>query len=312
MFGIKIGDKAFYKGKDYRVVGSVLYKWYWYENYYSGTLEYLEWILLGADNSYLYFSEGHFVDDGVRKEVFEISEKIIPDFEINEVNEKAILVNGRWQDFSEKNSIRAAALYGENSKVFTVDEEVVLLEFSYNWRDFILEKESAGRQSEAGIYESITVNEFTVEKMFGKRKMQKMIWWLSSDNEFLKMAGKIDSRSKKGTSIIIAFFVLPMIWSISHTISEKLFQTNKITELQDITSGDKFRIPFSAELKWPEMITSTTRYDHGGVRYEYSQLEWLKFSVKTDADREILQKIYNWRSPSEVQKIFSLPIYREK
>lgn len=26
MFGIKIGDKAFYKGKDYRVVGSVLYK----------------------------------------------------------------------------------------------------------------------------------------------------------------------------------------------------------------------------------------------------------------------------------------------
>lgn len=132
MFGIKIGDKAFYKEKDYRVVGSVLYKGHWYEGYYSGALEYLEWILLGTDNSYLYFSEGYFMDEGEYNEIFEMAEKIIPDFEITDVNDKAILINGRWRDFSEKNIIQASALHGENSKVFTVGEDVILLEFSYN------------------------------------------------------------------------------------------------------------------------------------------------------------------------------------
>lgn len=312
MFGIKIGDKAFYKGKDYRVVGSVLYKWYWYEGPYSGALGYLEWILLGADNSYLYFSEGYFMDEGEYNEIFEISEKIIPDFEITGVNDKAILINGRWRDFSEKNIVRAAALYGENSKVFTVDEEVILLEFSHNWRDFILEKESAGRQSEAGIYESITVNEFTVEKMFGKNKIRKMMWWLSSDREFLKMSLEIDGRTKKFLPSLAVLLLTMLTWGISYTVSEKLFQTNSIIKLQDIESGDKFRIPFSAELKWPEKITNTIRYDYGGVWHEYSQLEGLKFSVKTDADREILKKIYDWQASAKVQEIFSLPIYQEK
>lgn len=36
------------------------------------------------------------MDEGEYNEIFEIAEKIIPDFEITDVNDKAILINGRW------------------------------------------------------------------------------------------------------------------------------------------------------------------------------------------------------------------------
>lgn len=91
----------------------------------------MEWILLGEDNSYLYFSEGYFTDDGEREYEYEFSKKITPNFAISNVGKESLLLDGKEVRYNEENQVEASALYGENSKVYTVGEKVVLGEFDY-------------------------------------------------------------------------------------------------------------------------------------------------------------------------------------
>jgi hypothetical protein len=61
-----------------------------------------------------------------------------------------------------------------------------------------------------------------------------------------------------------------------------------------------------------EKQTSSTRYDYGGVRTYYSKNTWLKFSVKTEEDIEVLKKIENLDSENKIKKMFNWYLYKLK
>ena len=178
---IKIWDKITYNKKTYRVTWCVNYTWIWQEKSYSWSLNYLEWILLWNDNSYLYFSEWYFLDDWYKKYEYEFSYKITPNFQI-ELNWDYLFINWKGTSISEKNLVEAKSLYWENSKVFTVWEKVTLLEFSFWWKDYVLEKEKAWRQSEAWIYFTESVSESSACKIFQKKQNLPLFWKWSVDN----------------------------------------------------------------------------------------------------------------------------------
>lgn len=169
VLGIKIGDTINYSGEAYRVTGAVSYLGHWYEDGYSGALSYLEWILVSDKKQYLYFSEGYAIDDDERVYEFEFSQKIVPNFSLGlDGGDQYLWINEKKHHIEEENRVRARGLYGENSKVFTVGENINLFEFSYQGKNYVLEKEQAGRQQEAGIYETKSVSHREACNIFQK------------------------------------------------------------------------------------------------------------------------------------------------
>ncbi|MBB1564799.1 hypothetical protein HG430_002030 [Candidatus Gracilibacteria bacterium] len=349
--GIKIGDKITYNNKIYRTTGCVNYSGIWQEKGYSGALNYLEWILLGDDNSYLYFSEGYFLDDGYKKYEYEFSYKITPNFQI-ELNGDYLFINGKGTSISEKNLVEAKSLYGENSKVFTVGEKVTLLEFSFGGKDYVLEKEKAGRQSEAGIYFTESVSESSACKIFQKKQNLPLFGKGSVDNinfgnfwDFFWTAvflififssiwqvwvvivvfllfyaiyrfvyvGRVFSNTFV-TYLISFFFIGPIITlSFGFFILPFIFDKKTEIALQNISDGKKFEIKFQDESMKTVTEKGTTKYDYGGVRTNYSKIEGLKFSVISAEDKAIIQKIKEKGLVSEeIEKIFSQKIYQIK
>ena len=179
---IQIWDKIEYLWKKYRVTGCVNYTWTWYEKNYSWHLNYQEWILLWDDNSYLYFSEWYFLDDWEENYEFEFSKKITPNFDLEFVSDEEFRINSSLRDFDERNFVSASSLYWENSKVFQVWESIKLYEFSYAWKQYVLEKEHSWRQSEAWIYETWSVSKSQAFKIFWKE--MKYDWNGFSSDEF--------------------------------------------------------------------------------------------------------------------------------
>lgn len=350
---IKIWDKITYNKKTYRVTWCVNYTWIWQEKSYSWSLNYLEWILLWNDNSYLYFSEWYFLDDWYKKYEYEFSYKITPNFEITvESDGKFVIIN--WQKIftSEKNFVEAKSLYGENSKVFTVWEKVTLLEFSFMWKDYVLEKEKAWRQSEAWIYFTESASESSACKIFQKKQNLPLFWKWSVDNinfwnfwDFFWTAVFlifIFSSIWQVWVVIVVFLLFYAIyrfvyvWRVfSNTFVTYLisflfiwpiitlsfwffilpFIFDKKTEiaLQNISDWKKFEIKFQDESMKTVTEKWTTKYDYGWVRTNYSKIEWLKFSVKSAEDKAIIQKIKEkWLVSEEIEKIFSQKIYQIK
>lgn len=347
---IKIWDKIAYKWKNFRVVWSVKYIWTWEEWYYHWKLEYLEWILLWDDNSYLYFSEWYFLDDWIKNYEFEFSEKIIPDFSINLKNSLTISVN--WKNINVKkelNRVKVSSLYWENSKTFTVWEEIILYNFSYNWKDYVIEKESVWRQSEAWIYETESVSQKRACEIFLKeyKSLSKI---------------SLNSFGENGLTFIILFFiffptiisflisifafifnpfilllifiiVLVVIWkAFPNLYSSKKFhlfiswpifwiilipmilnnlETKEEILLKDLVEGKKFQVEFQDSSLKKTSVKSTKKYDYWWVRTYYETVNWLKFSVKNLEDKEIIKKIQKneWLS-EDLQKIFSQKIYK--
>ncbi|RKW20244.1 hypothetical protein D8B46_09920, partial [Candidatus Gracilibacteria bacterium] len=303
------------------------------------------------DNSYLYFSEGYFLDDGYKKYEYEFSYKITPNFQI-ELNGDYLFINGKGTSISEKNLVEAKSLYGENSKVFTVGEKVTLLEFSFGGKDYVLEKEKAGRQSEAGIYFTESVSESKAFKIFGKEKKLSFFGKGSVDNinfgnfwDFFWTAvflififssiwqvwvvivvfllfyaiyrfvyvGRVFSNNL--VIYFISFVLIGPIITLSLGFFILPFIFDKKTEiaLQNISDGKKFEIKFQDESMKTVTEKGTTKYDYGGVRTNYSKIEGLKFSIKSAEDKAIIQKIKEKGLVSEeIEKIFSQKIYQIK
>ena len=348
---IKIWDKITYNNKIYRTTWCVNYSWIWQEKGYSWALNYLEWILLWDDNSYLYFSEWYFLDDWYKKYEYEFSYKITPNFQI-ELNWDYLFINWKGTSISEKNLVEAKSLYWENSKVFTVWEKVTLLEFSFMWKDYVLEKEKAWRQSEAWIYFTESVSESSACKIFQKKQNLPLFWKWSVDNinfwnfwDFFWTAvflififssiwqvwvvivvfllfyaiyrfvyvWRVFSNTFV-TYLISFFFIWPII-TLSFWFFILPFIFDKKTEiaLQNISDWKKFEIKFQDESMKTVTEKWTTKYDYGWVRTNYSKIEWLKFSVISAEDKAIIQKIKEkWLVSEEIEKIFSQKIYQIK
>ena len=75
-----------------------------------------------------------------------------------------------------------------------------------------------------------------------------------------------------------------------------------------------------------EKQTSSTRYDYGGVRTYYSKNIWLKFSVKTEEDKKIIEEInkmkknnieeeyliWETNNDNKIVKMFNWDLYKLK
>lgn len=353
---IKIWDKINYLWENYRVTWSVKYAWNWYELGESWELNYLEWILVSDTKKYLYFSEWYFMDEYTKKYEFEFSQKTTPYFSFEFKNE-SFIINWKKRNFSEKNIIKAASLYWENSKVFEVWEKVEIYEFSYENVDYVLEKEKSWRQSEAWIYKTWSVSKFKAANLFWKEavfwkenvfskedilpwKKNKLLFWLAylwilfysiSYNYFYDFS--------RVFGIVILFFIIvlvftsPVLLTFITNVKKFLFtvilswplivlllyfslpfvlETKKEITLENIWLWDKYKIEFENDLQKTDYLSEKT-YDYWWVRKYYQTLKWLNFSVKTQEDKEIIEKILKWENlPEELKKIFSQKIYKLK
>lgn len=298
---IQIWDKIEYLWKRYRVTGCVNYTWTWYEKNYSWRLNYQEWILLWDDNSYLYFSEWYFFDDWEENYEFEFSKKITPNFDLEFVSDEEFRINSSLRDFDERNFVSASSLYWENSKVFQVWESIKLYEFSYSWKQYVLEKENSWRQSEAWIYETWSVSKTQVFKIFWKEMKYDWNGFSSPFSNLLKF------------KLFHLFVSWPIFCVFVVVLSNNIFEGKQLIELKDISEWKKYEIQFTDEsLKKTELIKTKT-YDYWWIRKYYKTIEWLKFSVQTEQDKEIIEKLKKWNfENSELKKIFSGKIIKLK
>ena len=298
---IQIWDKIEYLWKKYRVTGCVNYTWTWYEKNYSWRLNYQEWILLWDDNSYLYFSEWYFLDDWEENYEFEFSKKITPNFDLEFVSDEEFRIDSSLRDFDERNFVSASSLYWENSKVFQVWESIKLYEFSYAWKQYVLEKEHSWRQSEAWIYETWSVSKTQAFKIFWKEIKYDWNVFSSPFSYLLKF------------KLFHLFVSWPIFCFFVAIISNAFLEDRQVIELKDISEWKKYEIQFTDEsLKKTELIKTKT-YDYWWIRKYYKTIEWLKFSVQTEQDKEIIEKLKKWDfENSELKKIFSGKIIKLK
>ena len=298
---IQIWDKIEYLWKKYRVTGCVNYTWTWYEKNYSWRLNYQEWILLWDDNSYLYFSEWYFLDDWEENYEFEFSKKITPNFDLEFVSDEEFRINSSLRDFDERNFVSASSLYWENSKVFQVWESIKLYEFSYSWKQYVLEKEQSWRQSEAWIYETWSVSKTQAFKIFWKETKYDWNGFSSPFSYLLKF------------KLFHLFVSWPIFCVFVVVFSNNIFEGKQLIELKDISEWRKYEIQFTDKSLRKTELTKTKTYDYWWVRKYYKTIEWLKFSVKTEQDKEIIEKLKKWDfENSELKKIFSEKIIKLK
>ena len=298
---IQIWDKIEYLWKKYRVTGCVNYTWTWYEKNYSWRLNYQEWILLWDDNSYLYFSEWYFLDDWEENYEFEFSKKITPNFDLEFVSDEEFCINSSLGNFDERNFVSASSLYWENSKVFQVWESIKLYEFSYAWKQYVLEKEHSWRQSEAWIYETWSVSKTQAFKIFWKEMKYDWNGFSSPFSYLLKF------------KLFHLFVSWPIFCVFVVVFSNNIFEGKQLIELKDISEWRKYEIQFTDKSLKKTELTKTKTYDYWWVRKYYKTIEWLKFSVKTEQDKEIIEKLKKWDfENSELKKIFSEKIIKLK
>ena len=298
---IQIWDKIEYLWKKYRVTGCVNYTWTWYEKNYSWRLNYQEWILLWDDNSYLYFSEWYFLDDWEENYEFEFSKKITPNFDLEFVSDEEFRINSSLRDFDERNFVSASSLYWENSKVFQVWESIKLYEFSYAWKQYVLEKEHCWRPSVAWIYETWLVSKTQAFKIFWKEMKYDWNGFSSPFSYLLKF------------KLFHLFVSWPIFCVFVVVFSNNIFEGKQLIELKDISEWRKYEIQFTDKSLRKTELTKTKTYDYWWVRKYYKTIEWLKFSVKTEQDKEIIEKLKKWDfENSELKKIFSEKIIKLK
>lgn len=291
---LKIWHKVELEGVKYRIVWYAEYFWRWFEWSYHGKTEYLEWILLWEDNSYKYFSEWYSIDEWRRDEEFEFSHKITPDFSIDaDYSWNRINISGRAQGFSWTCKIKVKSVYWENSKSYTIWENVELYEFKHWWKNYVIEKEWAWRQMEAWVYETTTLSKSKALKVFN-------LQWVSQKKENYKnsVSTRYDNDDKANAILKLMIFV-PLSFIILTFVIFKplfwLFQPNVKIGLKDVVVWT-FDLKYDIDA-W--IVTKTVKYDYGWVKSYYIKKEWIKFLVETKDDLEIIEKLNNMSSWEE-------------
>lgn len=357
IFWIKIWDIANIDWKKYRTTGYVEYSWRWYEGNYSGWVKYLEWLLLAEDNSFLYLSEWKSSDDWVWTQEFEISEKFIPKqiWDINYISWYAE-INWSKKYLKETDKVSVKSVYWENSKNTIVWEKVEL----YDFGDFVIEKESSWSQTEAWFYKIKEISWSKVASYFWKEynnvsdiweKIKKLLswdifwqlfvvfiiwinfisliptkyiyWWIALIIAFVSYYIFKDKLWEKWQKILFWLIWLPIFsFFIFQPIFNSILENKQKIELSKLDKAEKVELNFKDSSVMKEKQTSSTRYDYGGVRTYYSKNTGLKFSVKNDEDKKILEKInklkketeewYSIQDENKLVKMFNWDLYKLK
>ena len=96
-------------------------------------------------------------------------------------------------------------------------------------------------------------------------------------------------------------------------ISNAFLEDRQVIELKDISEWKKYEIQFTDKSLKKTELTKTKTYDYWWIRKYYKTIEWLKFSVQTEQDKEIIEKLKKWNfENSELKKIFSGKIIKLK
>ncbi len=279
MLWLKIWDIATIDGKKYRTTGYVQYKWMWYEGSYSGKTAYLEWILLWEDNSYYYFSEGSSLDEGEIEYEFELSQKIVPDFQIPSSS-------------SVFSSVKVISVYWENSKSYTVWEKTEVFEFSRWWKKYVLEKEWVWSQREAWIYESTALSRGKAFALFWKKiptideLFKQRVLWI------------------QGTKKIAAIVLLGLCIGFYFYLIIPPYLHGKVW----VKVGWEYYL----DGQHTKYNGTTTCSDDGDTRtcYSYTKTKWLAFSIKNQEDVDLFNRLRSQKNPDEkLQKIVEGRLY---
>ena len=277
ILGLKIWEVIKYEGRPYRITWYVEYEWKWIEKWDSWHMKYIEWLLLWRSNDYIYFSEWYFYDDWVKQYEFEFSQKFIPKEKID------------LKRYKEKNLLTVKSIYWENSKSYKVWETVEILDF---W-DYVLEKEWSWKQLETWFYKWIKVNKGIAAKIFNKKES-----WIPS-NWNVNLFSILIVCCITIWPLFSVYIAKPLFW---------LFNKKELIEINEIDNWPKYEIIYWDNQK---KVVKTVKYDYWGVRTYYEQKSWIKFSVKSIEDKDIINKIIEeWSSKWwEIEEIWKWKAY---
>jgi len=338
---LKIGDTATIEGKKYRLTGYVQYRGYWHEWSYSEWTKYLEWLLLWENNEYKYFSEWASSDDWIWTNEFELSEKYIPKqiWKIDYIKQTAEI---EWKSLYAKewDKVRVISVYWENSKNTEVWEQVeiydfwdIIIEKESSWwqieAGFYKTKELSWKQAaklfwkeyshfndisswfwkvisnswENGVFTWIfLIFIFWINfiSLIPKEVWFWLIWIILLWIIYYFSKDIIPEKYKK---IFLVLMLLPIFsFFVFKPIFNSFIENKQKIELKDLKNAKKIEIKFTDYSVMKEKATNSTHYDYGGTRTYYQKNTWLKFSIYSEDDKKILEKIKNYSKAEEISK----------
>jgi len=346
ILGLKIWDIATVEWKKYRATWYVQYKWFWYEGNYSEWTKYLEWLLLWENNEYKYFSEWSSSDDWIWTNEFELSEKYIPKqiWKIDYIRKRAEI---DWQNLYAKeiDKVKVVSVYWENAKNTVVWEQVEIFDF---W-NIIIEKESSWWQTEAGFYKTKELSWNQAAKLFWKEynkvsnfwnknkwlswgiiwwwifififginfisliPIEYIFWWIGIIVIWIVYYIFKDKISEKYNKAFLVLIWLPIFsFLIFQPIFNSVLENKQKINLAELNKVEKAELNFTDTSVMHGKTISSSHYDYGGTRTYYQKNTWLKFSVKTDEDKEIIKKINILQEDNEIKKMFDWDLYKLK
>jgi hypothetical protein len=297
--------------KKYRVCGWIRYVWTW-ETDNSGKLEYIERILVDDKGDTYYLSESkawwnEWWESWIEYQT-EISRKIVPDFNIWWFNQNSILLDGTHHTITEICSVKALESYGENSKSYTLWEEITTYQLNYKGKNYIFEKEKTKNQQEIWVYHTWEINDTNLRNgnIWYNQNASPLnfdLWNLQNLSSFLGKNYIIWSSTalKTPSSIlpiwkIILFFVVVFISFQFMSCERKVQDVN----IQDLAGKDLqqakwlYKIQFWETYK-KDVSDSTKSYDYWGVNHTIKSLQGIKFKIETQKDLDLLKDISAWK-----------------
>lgn len=294
---ISVWNEIRIEGKKYRVSWWVRYMGTW-RTRDSGRLEYIERILIDSLGDTYYLSESkawwnEMGESGIEYQT-ELSRKIVPEFNLWVFDERVVSINDNNYEITEVCKVRVSEVYGENSKSYTIWEEVSTYQFKYSWKNYVFEREETNTQKEIGIYHTWEIND---------KKTKNWNTWFNSPSLSWNL----------GTILIWLFIFL---WIIAFIIPFSIlsFETKiKTTTLDELTSMSLiearwlYKVDFSDIYK-EKISESTTRYDYWWIKHTTKWLDWLKFKIETQEDIDVLKDILSGKVKIEAYQIPNYPL----
>ncbi len=156
---IRVGWEYEVNWEKYKVAWVVQYSWIWEEDWDKWELVYNEYILYNKNGDIFRLSESEskwrtWTYYETEREV-ELSKKVEFPYKIDEITEEYIKIEGKTIYFEEKDKVTVKKVYWEVWKWYEIWEKVILYEFSYNWKNYVLEKEESKSNKEANFYEVV-------------------------------------------------------------------------------------------------------------------------------------------------------------
>ncbi|MBS8121824.1 hypothetical protein [Candidatus Vampirococcus lugosii] len=318
---VGVGKNIDIESRNYTISSVVNYKGEWKEGDELGGLEYNEYLLVDITGEINYLSESRAYWNVGKKDETELSWKIIPIFDIQEINSGYIKTNKGDITIDEINQVKVEKIYGENTKSYTIGEEVILYYFSYSGKDYILEKESSGTQKEVGIYErkKVYLNKYN-EVSYSYEPLNNLLNLKDIKNNLIIISSIVViclSLFLIRISPIISFLILIVTYCVLYIkfkikniklyfvlnlilsalfayLSLSFFIGPKEYSFKNQDNGN-YKISFDKNniLKLPD---GEKKYDYGGTKNKFKDISGIKFSIKTEEDKKILNEFEKYKN----------------